>query len=97
MECLACRDDSSLAATVAAGNLLLLPTTPSVAPLRYLRDDAARRFYDASLTLGSIAGHAGLPAVSLPIATMHGCPLGLSIVAGSGEDEALLALAVKIA
>ncbi|MBY0317544.1 MAG: amidase [Reyranella sp.] len=79
------------------GTFLLLPTTPSVAPLRYLRDDAARRFYDASLTLGSIAGHAGLPAVSLPIATMHGCPLGLSIVAGSGEDEALLALAVKIA
>jgi amidase len=35
--------------------------------------------------------------VSLPIATMHGCPLGLSIVAGPGDDEALLALAVKIA
>ena len=40
---------------------------------------------------------AGLPAVSLPVATLHGFPLGLSIVAGAGEDESLLALAVKIA
>jgi amidase len=79
------------------GTFLVLPTTPSIAPLRFLRDEAAGRFYDAALTLGSIAGHAGLPAVSLPIATLHGCPLGLSIVAGPGEDESLLALAVKIA
>lgn len=76
---------------------LVLPTAPSIAPLCFLRDEAAGRFYDAALTLGSVAGHAGLPAVSLPVATMHGCPLGLSIVAGPGEDEALLALAVKIA
>lgn len=80
-----------------SGTFLALPTAPSIAPLRFLRDEAAGRFYDAALTLGSIAGHAGLPAVSLPIATLQGCPLGLSIVAGPGEDESLLALAVKIA
>jgi amidase len=79
------------------GTFLLLPTAPSIAPLRFLRDEAAGRFYDAALTLGSVAGHAGLPAVSLPIATLQGCPLGLSIVAGHGEDESLLALAMKIA
>jgi amidase len=80
-----------------SGTFLVLPTAPSIAPLRFLRDEAAGRFYDAALTLASIAGHAGLPAVSLPIATLQGCPLGLSIVAGAGEDESLLALAVKIA
>jgi len=80
-----------------SGMFFVLPTAPSIAPLRFLRDEAAGRFYDAALTLGSIAGHAGLPAVSLPMATLHGCPLGVSIVAGHGEDEALLALAVKIA
>ena len=80
-----------------SGTFLVLPAAPSIAPLRFLRDEAAGRFYDAALTLGSIAGHAGLPAVSLPIATLHDCPLGLSIVAGPGEDESLLALAVKIA
>ena len=80
-----------------SGTFLVLPTAPSIAPLRFLRDEAAGRFYDAALTLGSVTGHAGLPAVSLPNATLHGCPLSLSIVAGPGEDEALLALAVKIA
>jgi amidase len=80
-----------------SGTFLVLPTAPSIAPLRFLRDQAAGRFYDAALTLGSIAGHAGLPAVSLPVATLQDCPLGLSIVAGAGEDESLLALAVKIA
>ncbi len=80
-----------------SGTFLVLPTAPSIAPLRFLRDEAAGRFYDAALTLGSIAGHAGLPVVSLPIATLHDCPLGLSIVAGYGEDESLLALAMKIA
>jgi amidase len=79
------------------GTFLLLPTAPSLAPLRFLRDEAAGRFYDAALTLGSVAGHAGLPAVSLPVATLHGCPLGLSLVAGFGQDEALLALAVSAA
>ncbi len=73
------------------GTFLLLPTAPSIAPPRFLRDEAAGRFYDAALTLGSIAGHAGLPAVSLPVATLHDCPLGLSMVAGFGQDEALLA------
>ena len=80
-----------------SGTFLVLPTAPSIAPLRFLRDEAAGRFYDAALTLGSIAGHAGLPAVSLPVATLQDCPLGLSIVAGPGEDESLLALAMKIA
>ena len=82
---------------LSSGTFLVLPTAPSIAPLRFLRDDAAGRFYDAALTLGSIAGHTGLPAVSLPVATLQDCPLGLSIVAGAGEDESLLALAVKIA
>ena len=82
---------------LSPGTFLVLPTAPSIAPPRFLRDEAAGRFYDTALTLGSIAGHAGLPAVSLPLATLHGCPLGLSIVAGPGEDEALLAAAMKIA
>lgn len=86
-----------LRALLPPGTFLLLPTAPSIAPLRFLRDEAAGRFYEAALTLGSVAGHAGLPVVTLPVATLHGCPLGLSLVAGPGEDEALLTAAVKFA
>ena len=74
------------------GTILLLPSAPSIAPRRFLRGAAAGAFYDAALTLGSVAGHAGLPAVSVPLVTIEGGPLGLCLVAGPGEDERLLAL-----
>ena len=79
------------------GTLLLVPSAPSIAPRRFLRDAAAGAFYDAALTLGSIAGHAGLPAVSVPLAMLDGCPLGLCLVAGPGDDERLLALSAVMA
>ena len=79
-------------ALLPSGTLLLLPTTPGIAPLRFLRDADAGRFYRAALTLCSVAGLAGLPVVTLPAASLEGCPLGLSVIAGPGEDEALLAL-----
>ena len=78
------------------GTVLLLPSAPSIAPRRFLRDAAAGAFYDAVLTLGSVAGLAGLPAISVPLATLDDCPLGLCLVAGPGEDERLLALAAAL-
>ncbi len=80
-------------ALLPPGTMLLLPTTPGIAPLRFLRGAHAERFYRAALALCSVAGLAGLPVVTLPLATFDGCPLGLSVIAGSGEDEALLAFA----
>jgi len=59
--------------------------------------DNASRLYDAALTLCSVAGHAGLPVVNLPIAELNECPLGLSLLAGRGQDEALLMTVVNLA
>jgi amidase len=82
-----------LRALVTPGTALLLPTSPTIA-LRKDADGAARgAFYRAALTLTSIAGHAGLPQVTLPVAETGGCPLGLSIIAWSEGDASLLALA----
>lgn len=86
-----------LRAALPPRTLLLLPSAPSIAPRRFLREAAAGRFYEAALTLNSVASHAGLPAVNLPLAELDGCPLGLSVVGGAGEDEALLDVIVKIA
>jgi len=77
------------------GTFLLLPATPSTAPRRFLRGDDAGRFYATALTLSSVAGHARLPAVSIPVADLDGLPLGLGIVAGPGQDEALLDVVVE--
>lgn len=83
-----------LAAKVRAllgdGIALVVPTAPSVA----LRKDAASSeiasFYGRALTVDSIAGHAGLPQISVPAGLVDGCPVGLSLVASSGHDRALL-------
>jgi amidase len=83
---------AAMRAVLTPGTILLLPTAPGIAPLRFLRDAHAERFYRAALTLCSVAGLAGLPVVTLPLASLEGCPLGLSMLAGPGEDEALLAV-----
>ena len=43
-----------------------------------------------SFALLSIAGLARLPQMSLPLATLNNCPLGLSLIAPRGGDLALL-------
>ena len=77
-------------AMLGVGVGLVLPTAPRTA----LRKDAAPSeysdFYPRALTLTSIAGHAGLPQISVPVGRVDGCPVGLSIVASSGHDRALL-------
>jgi amidase len=46
-----------------------------------------------ALPMLCIAGLARLPQVSLPLATLDGCPLGLSLIAAQGNDTMLLSLA----
>eukprot|EP00884_Botryococcus_braunii_P020532 jgi/Botrbrau1/7162/Bobra.0143s0032.3 len=75
--------------------LLMLPTAPGPAPERGAADaDPELRFKVLRLT--SIAGLAGLPQVSLPLAHVRGCPVGLSLVGPQGSDEALLQLSMKL-
>ncbi len=73
--------------------LLCLPSAPGIAPLAgsTAQDLVAHR--SAVLSLTSIAGLARLPQVSLPLARVDGCPLGLSLIAPAGGDEDLLAFA----
>ena len=53
--------------------------------------EAQRRdFRERSLQILCIAGHAGLPQVSLPLATVDGLPVGLSLIAPRGADRALI-------
>jgi amidase len=71
--------------------LLCLPTAPGIAPL--CSSDAAELVAHraAVLSLTSIAGLSRLPQISLPLARLGGCPLGLSLIAPAGGDADLLA------
>ncbi len=81
---------------LAGGAVLALPTVPGIAPLRNAAPADTEDFRARALALLCPAGLARLPQVSLPLATLDGCPLGLSIVAARGNDAMLLALATKI-
>ena len=79
------------------GDVLCLPTSPRVAPLVDAPpDELENRVRAQAMSLLCIAGLAGLPQVSLPLATLDGLPLGLSLVGPWGADSQLLALCRKI-
>ncbi|ANH38560.1 Glutamyl-tRNA(Gln) amidotransferase subunit A [Nocardioides dokdonensis FR1436] len=73
--------------------VLVLPTTPSVAPL--LGSDLGP-VRGATLLLTCLAPLGGLPAVSLPLRTAAGLPCGVSLTAAPGRDRDLLALAASL-
>lgn len=83
-------------ALLAGNAVLLLPTVPDIAPLRNTPPAQLDDFRARAMSLLCIAGHAGLPQVTLPLATLKGCPLGLSLVAARGNDALLLALARQL-
>jgi amidase len=76
--------------------VLALPSAPGIALLRnsppQMLDDLRAR----ALPILCIAGLARLPQVSLPLAQLDGCPLGLSLIAARGNDTLLLDLADKL-
>ncbi len=81
-----------------AGNaVLVLPTSPGIAPKIGAPSAEIDDFRARALAILCIAGLARLPQVTLPMATLDGCPLGLSLVAARGNDTMLLALARKLA
>ena len=82
---------------IGEGDVLCLPTSPRVAPLKDTpTDDIEVRFRHQAMCLLCISGLGGLPQVSLPMACLDGLPLGLSLVARRGADLMLLSLARRL-
>src|SRR5574338_92040 len=82
---------------LAGNGVLALPTVPGIAPLRNTPPAELDDFRGRAMSLLCIAGLARLPQVSLPLATLDGCPLGLSLIAARGGDMMLLGLAKALA
>ncbi len=85
-----------LDAMLANNAVLILPTMPDIAPLLGASPADTVAFRERALGLLCIAGLAGLPQISLPFATMNGCPLGISLIAARGGDEMLLEIARQL-
>jgi amidase len=73
--------------------VLLVPTAPGPAPRLDSSQEEFNAFRIKALGLLSVAGHAGLPQISIPAGEIDGAPVGLSLIGRKGSDGALLALA----
>jgi amidase len=86
-----------LDALLGAGDVLCLPTSPRIAPLRDSPTDKIEVEYrHQAMCLLCIAGLGGLPQLSLPLASLEAMPLGLSLVGAQRSDLALLELATAV-
>jgi amidase len=86
-----------LAALLADGTVLAIPTTPGIAPRTDTPVAELEAWRNRCLGLLCIAGHAGLPQISLPMGRVAGCPVGLSLIAAPGHDTMLTRLARALA
>jgi len=78
---------------LGSDGLLALPTCPGPAPLLNTPTAELELFRRRLLSLSALAPLCCLPQVTLPIAEVDGCPVGLSLIGPRGTDEALLEVA----
>lgn len=83
-------------ALLGRDGIAVLPSAASVAPRR----DAPAAEVDAvrmrTMAITCVAGLAGLPQVSMPLASPSGVPLGISLLGPAGSDLALLRVACAV-
>ena len=84
-------------ALLQPGDVLCVPTSPRVAPMKdETADKIEVEFRHQAMCLLCIAGLGGLPQISLPLASLDGLPLGVSLIGRRGCDRELLALASRV-
>ncbi|TCT29251.1 amidase [Martelella mediterranea] len=72
------------------GTIMVYPTTPGPAPLLTADNAEVEDFRNRALSMLAVAGHGGLPQISIPLAAVKGSPVGLSLVAAPGSDRLLI-------
>lgn len=76
--------------------VLVLPTSASVAPLRETSLEEINRIRLQSTNLLCISPLAAAPQVTVPLSFQHDMPLGLTLMARRGYDQALVRFATSI-
>lgn len=95
----ACREEfrERFVNLVGRDGVLILPTMPDIAPLLSESESGLDSYRTKALNLLCLSGLAGMPQVTMPLATRLGAPLGLSIIGPHGSDLALGRFAARIA
>jgi amidase len=85
-----------LSGIVGDDTVIVLPTMPTIAPRMDASETVMEDFRARALSMLCGAGLAGFPQISLPLAEVSGCPLGVSLVGPPNRDRALIGLARAI-
>ena len=86
-----------LANLLGIDSVLVLPTSPDIAPLRNDGGEALESYRNRSIQMMCLAGLSGFPQISLPLGQRLGAPLGISLLGPAGSDLSLVKLAQRIA
>ncbi|KQU86932.1 amidase [Variovorax sp. Root318D1] len=86
-----------LAQLLGTDGVLLMPTMPDIAPLRSESEAGLEDYRNRAIQMLCIAGLAGFPQLSMPLAQRDGAPLGLSLLGPAGSDRSLIRMAERIA
>ena len=88
---------AQLADLLGSDGVLVMPTMPDIAPLRSAPEASLEDYRNRAIRMLCLAGHAGFPQLSMPLASRDGAPLGLSLLGPAGSDQSLIAMAVRVA
>lgn len=83
-------------AVIVPGTVLVVPTAPAVAPLLAATGAELDSYRTRTMGFTCIAGHGGLPQISMPAGSADAVPVGVSLIGWPGGDESLLALAAAL-
>lgn len=86
-----------LTGLLGSRGVLLMPTMPDIAPLRTEPESALEDYRNRAIRLLCAAGLAGVPQLSLPLASREAAPLGLSLLGPPGSDRLLVRFAQRLA
>ena len=87
---------SRITGLLADGAILCFPTSPAPAPLPDMPVPERVKLGARIARLTCIGGMSGCPQINLPLATVDGLPVGLSLMASRGLDETLMRIAVEV-
>ena len=75
---------------ISHDGLIIMPTVPGASPLAAASFDDVQDYRERALRLLSLSGLTGCPQLTLPLATVHDAPFGVSLMGPKGSDRALL-------
>ncbi len=86
-----------LADVLGSDGVLVMPSMPDIAPLRTADEASLEAYRNQAVQMLCLAGLAGFPQISLPLASRDGAPLGISLLGPAGTDRSLIAIAQQLA